>query len=65
MYYNGTMMYVDSSTNGLTFAVPSLPDNVFTGTVVVMVTATSGYGIGPASEPEAAVIYGNIYASNI
>ena len=53
-------MNVNSSTTTLTFTAPSLPDNVFTGTVVVMVTATSRYGIGLASEPEAAVIYGNI-----
>ena len=53
------MINVNSSTTTLTFTAPSLPDDVFTGTVVVMVTATSKYGIGPASEPEAAVIYGN------
>ena len=58
MYYNGTMMNVDSSTTRLTFTAPSLPDGVFTGTVVVIVIATSGYGIGPASENEIAVIYG-------
>ena len=58
MYYNGTMMNVISPTTKLTFTAPSLPDNVFTGTVVIMVTATSIYGIGPASERETAVIYG-------
>ena len=58
-------MNIDSSTTILTFTAPSLPDGVFTGTVVVMVTVTTRYGIGPASEAEAAVIYGNIYASNI
>ena len=51
-------MNVDSSTTRLTFTAPSLPDGVFTGTVVVIVIATSGYGIGPASENEIAVIYG-------
>ena len=32
-------MNVNSSTTTLTFTAPSLPDGVFTGTVVVMVTA--------------------------
>ena len=50
MYYNGTMISVDSSTTTLTFTAPSLPDGVFTGTVVVMVTAVSRFGIGPASD---------------
>ena len=59
------MMNVNSATTTLTFTAPSLPDGVLTGTVVIMVTATSRYGIGPASEPEAAVIYGNICTSNI
>ena len=60
MHYNGTMMNVNSSTTTLTFTAPLLLDEAFTGTIVVMVTATSRYGIGPASEPEAAVISGNI-----
>ena len=50
-------MNVNSSTTTLTFTAPSLPDGVLTGTVVVKVTATSRYGIGPASEHEA-VFYG-------
>ena len=50
VYYNGTMINVNSSTTTLTFTAPSLPDGVFTGTVVVMVTAISRYGIGPDSE---------------
>ena len=58
MYYNGTMINVSSSTTTLTFTAPSLPDDVFTGIVVVMVTAISRYGIGPASDPETAVITG-------
>ena len=58
VYYNGTMMNVDSSTTTLTFTAPSLPDGVFTGTVVVTVTATSRYGIGPASEPAHVTITG-------
>ena len=63
--YNGTMMNVNSSTTTLIFIAPSLPDGVFTGTVVVMVTATSRYGIGPASELEAAVIYGMSVSTNV
>ena len=51
-------MSVNSSTTTLTFTAPSLPDDVFTGTVVVMVTAISRYGIGPTSDPETAVITG-------
>ena len=51
MYYNGTMMNVTSSTTTLTFTAPSLPDGVFTGNIVVMVTAINRYGIGPASDP--------------
>ena len=49
MYYNGTTENVNSSTTTLTFIAPSLPDGVFTGTVVVMVTAINRYGVGPAS----------------
>ena len=58
VYYNGTMMNVNNSRIQLTFTAPSLTDDVFNGMVVVIVIATSGYGIGPVSEPEAAVIYG-------
>ena len=43
-------MNVKNSTTTLTFTAPPLPDDVFTGIVVVMVTATGRYGIGPASE---------------
>ena len=50
-------MNVNNSTNTLRYTAPSLPDDVFSGTVVVRVTATSRYGIGPASEHEA-VFYG-------
>ena len=57
VYYNGIMMNVNNSTNTLRYTAPSLPDDVFSGTVVVRVTATSRYGIGPASEHEA-VFYG-------
>ena len=60
VYYNGTMMNVNSSTTTLTFTAPSLPYGVFTDTVIVVVTATSRYGILPASEPKAAIINGNM-----
>ena len=56
VYYNGTMM--NSSTTTLTFTAPSLPDGVFTGTVVVMVTAVSRYGVGPASNPQTTTVTG-------
>ena len=58
MDYNGTVMNVSSSTTAQTFSAPSLSDGVFTGTVVVMVTTISRYGIGPASEPKTAVFTG-------
>ena len=58
MHYNGTILNVSNSTTTLTFTAPSLPDGVFTGTIVVMVTAIGRYGIGPASEPETAVFTG-------
>ena len=58
MYYNGTMKNVNSSTTTLTFTAPSLPDGVFSGTVVVMATAVNRFGVGPASDPETAVING-------
>ena len=51
-------MNVTSPTTTLTFTAPSLPDGVFTGTVVVMVTAVSRYGVGLASNPESAVVTG-------
>ena len=58
VYYNGTMMNVNSSTTTLTFTAPSLPDDVFTGTVVVMVTAVNRYGVGLASDPAHVTITG-------
>ena len=58
VYYNGTMITVTSSTTTLTFTAPSLPHKVFTGTVVVMVTAINRYGVGSASDPATAVITG-------
>ena len=60
VYYNGTMITVNSSTTTLTFTAPSLPDGVFTGIVVVTVTAVRGseVHVGPASDPATAVING-------
>ena len=49
---------VDSSITTLTFTAPSLPDGVFTGTVVVMVTVVSNVGVGPASDPATTKIRG-------
>ena len=51
-------MNVNSSTTTLTFTAPSLPDGVFTGTVVVMVTIMNRLGIGPPSAPVSALITG-------
>ena len=52
------MKDVNSSTTKLTFTAPSLPDGVFSGTVVVMVTAVNRIGMGPASDPAIAEIDG-------
>ena len=60
VYYNGTMINVNSSTTNLTFTAPSLSDGVFTGTVVVMVTAISRYGVGPPSDPVNVTIAGKL-----
>ena len=54
--YNGTTTNVNSSTTTLTFIAPSLPDDEFSGTVVVMVTAVNRFGSGPASDPAATQI---------
>ena len=59
VHYSGMIVNVDSSTTTLTFTAPSLPDDVFTGTVVVMVIGISEFGIGPASNPETAEIRGD------
>ena len=58
MYYNGTMINFNSSTTTLTFTAPSLPDSVFTGTVVVTVAIMNRLGIGLASDPVSASITG-------
>ena len=55
---NETMNITSSTT--LMFDAPSLPHNVFTHIVVVIVTAVNRYGMGPASEPKTAEIYGKI-----
>ena len=52
------MTNVTSSTTTLTFTAPPLLDGVFAGTVIVMVTAISRYGIGPSSDFANAVITG-------
>ena len=39
MYYNGTMITVNSSITALTFTAPSLPVGIFSATVIVTVTA--------------------------
>ena len=53
-------MNVNSSTTTLKFTAPSLPDGVFTGTVVVMVTAVSQYGVGPDSDHVTATVTGMV-----
>ena len=58
MYYNGTMINVNSSTTTLTFTAPSLPDGVFTGIVIVMVIGVNEFGIGPVSDPATTEIEG-------
>ena len=52
VYYNGTTINVTSPTTTLTFIAPSLPDGVFTGTVVVMVTAINRFGRGTPSDSD-------------
>ena len=54
-------MEVNSSTTTLTFTAPSLPDGVFTGTVVVMVTAVNRYGVGADSDHATATITGMLH----
>ena len=58
VYYNTTMMNASSSTTTLTFTAPSLPDGVFTGNVVVMVTVLDTCGKGPASDLKTATVTG-------
>ena len=59
VYYNEGMINVETSTTTLTFTALSLPDGVFTSTIVFTVSAINRYGIGQASE-ETAVIHGKI-----
>ena len=56
VYYDGTMRNVNNSTTTLKFTAPSLPDGVFTGTVIIMVIAINRYGVGPTSDPATAKI---------
>lgn len=58
--YSGTVMNVTGSINILTFTAPSLPDGVFTSTIVVTVAALSRYGIGPLSDPKTTMINGKM-----
>ena len=60
VYYNGRSRNVGRSTNRLAFTARSLPDGVFTGIVVFMVTAISRYGMGPTST-DTAIIHGKIH----
>ena len=56
VHHSGMVVNVSNSTTTLTFAAPSLPDGVFTRTVVVMVTAVNQFGVGPPSDPATAEI---------
>ena len=60
VYYNEIMINVNSSTTTLTFTAPSLPDDVFTDTVVVMVTAVNRFGEGPDSDHVTATVTGTV-----
>ena len=48
-------MNVNSSATTLTFIAPSLPNGVFTGTVVVMVMVVNRFGRGPAGAATAEI----------
>ena len=56
--HNGTVVYVNNSTTTLTFTAPSLPDGVFIGSIVVVVSAVNQFGVGPTSEPVTVEISG-------
>ena len=58
VYYNGTMTTYSSSTTSSRFVVPLLPPCMFTGTIVIIVTAVRGSKVGPASDPATAVLIG-------
>ena len=60
VYYNEIMINVNSSTTTLTFTAPSLPDDVFTDAVVVMVTAVNRFGEGPDSDHVMATVTGTV-----
>ena len=59
------MININSSTTTLTFTAPSLPDGVFTDTVVVMVTAINKFGVGPASDLATAEIHSTYNRTHI
>ena len=50
--YNGTMQNVTIPTTILTFTAPSLPDGVFSGNIIVTVTAINRFGRGMPSDPK-------------
>ena len=56
------MINTTTSTSQLTFTAPSLPDGMFTSTIVVMVSVLSRYGIGPSSD-ETATITGKMMSN--
>ena len=51
-------MNVNSSTTTLTFTAPSLPNSMFSGTIVVMVAAMNRFGVGPPSDLQIAKFTG-------
>ena len=65
VYYNGTMMNVNSSTFTLAFTAPLLPDGKFNNTVVVIVIAVNRMGVGPVSDPATAVISGMSVSTHV
>ena len=58
MYYNGTMITVNSSTTALKFTAPSLPEGVLSATVIVTVTAVNRLRTGIPSDPATTKIIG-------
>ena len=58
VHYSGITINVTSSITMLTFTAPSLPEGVFTGTVVVTVIAVNSVGLSPVSDPATAEIRG-------
>ena len=60
VYYNETVMSVTISTTMLSFTAPSLPDGMFTRTLVATVTTIYTFGNGPVSNQARAIITGKI-----